>query len=286
MNHCPQCGASVDSDEVSCRGCGSPLAPDSSPSPDASFGTPPSFSEGAGTAGAGFGAPPPYPPGSSPPSGGYPPPGPSYPPPGYPPQGGYPPPGTPYPPGSYPPPGYPPPGYPPPGAQYDYPPPGGYPPPGWPYSPGGYGSTPGYPATGGLAGWGQRALGYLIDLGLLFVVLLPFYVLGLVSVAFRDLGTLAAIAVAVWFAIQVGQTGQSPGMRVMGLRCLGQATGLPIGGGLGFVRAIAHFVDSLICYVGWLFPLWDKQRQTLADKIMSTVVITVPKQRFSLRPPG
>lgn len=66
MNHCPQCGASVDSDEVSCRGCGSPLAPDSSPSPDASFGTPPSFSEGAGTAGAGFGAPPPYPPGSSP----------------------------------------------------------------------------------------------------------------------------------------------------------------------------------------------------------------------------
>jgi hypothetical protein len=44
-------------------------------------------------------------------------------------------------------------------------------------------------------------------------------------------------------------------------------------------------VDSIICYVGYLFPLWDQQRQTLADKIMSTVVVVVPKQAFSLTPP-
>ena len=31
--------------------------------------------------------------------------------------------------------------------------------------------------------------------------------------------------------------------------------------------------DSIICYIGWLFPLWDSKRQTLADKIMKTVVI-------------
>jgi len=83
----------------------------------------------------------------------------------------------------------------------------------------------------------------------------------------------------------VGQTGQSPGMRVMGLKCIGTRTGQPIGGGLGFVRAIAHFVDSIICYVGWLFPLWDAQRQTLADKIMNTIVVVVPKQGLSLTPP-
>ena len=31
-------------------------------------------------------------------------------------------------------------------------------------------------------------------------------------------------------------------------------------------------VDGVICYIGYLFPL-DKQRQTLADKIMTTVCL-------------
>ncbi len=55
------------------------------------------------------------------------------------------------------------------------------------------------------------------------------------------------------------------------------ATSQPIGMGKAFVRDIAHIVDSVICYVGWLFPLWDEKRQTLADKMQSTVVVTVPK---------
>ena len=62
-------------------------------------------------------------------------------------------------------------------------------------------------------------------------------------------------------------------------------TGQPIGAGMGVVRAIAHFVDGIICYVGYLWPLWDAQKQTLADKIMKTVVITAPKQAFSITPP-
>jgi uncharacterized RDD family membrane protein YckC len=32
-------------------------------------------------------------------------------------------------------------------------------------------------------------------------------------------------------------------------------------------------VDAFICYIGFLWPLWDTKRQTLADKIMQTVVI-------------
>jgi uncharacterized RDD family membrane protein YckC len=42
---------------------------------------------------------------------------------------------------------------------------------------------------------------------------------------------------------------------------------------MGVVRTIAHIVDSIICYIGWLFPLWDPKRQTLADKIVKTVVV-------------
>jgi uncharacterized RDD family membrane protein YckC len=136
-----------------------------------------------------------------------------------------------------------------------------------------------------LANWGQRAGGYLIDAVPLIIIVVISAALASTSVALELLVRLVAIAVGVWFSVQVGQTGQSPGMRVVGLKCIGTQTGQPIGGALGFVRSLAHIIDSLICYVGWLFPLWDAQRQTLADKIMKTVVVVVPTQRYSLTPP-
>jgi uncharacterized RDD family membrane protein YckC len=49
--------------------------------------------------------------------------------------------------------------------------------------------------------------------------------------------------------------------------------GRPIGFLMSIVRQIAHLVDSLICYIGYLFPLWDRKRQTIADKIVSTVCL-------------
>jgi len=35
-----------------------------------------------------------------------------------------------------------------------------------------------------------------------------------------------------------------------------------------------HIVDGLSLFIGYLWPLWDKKRQTFADKIMSTVVVS------------
>lgn len=191
--------------------------------------------------------------------------------------------------GAAPPPGYqqPPPGYqqPPPG--YGAPPPGyGAPPPGYGAPP--YGAPGGQPAgqwgapAGGYATWPNRVLGYLIDFGVIIVL----DIIGLGIPFLRFIASLLGLVAAIWFAIQVGQTGQSPGMRVVGLKCVSESTGQPIGAGMGVVRAIAHIVDSIICLIGWLFPLWDSKRQTLADKIMSTVVIDVPKQAYSITPPA
>ncbi|HEY3943159.1 MAG TPA: RDD family protein [Acidimicrobiales bacterium] len=136
-----------------------------------------------------------------------------------------------------------------------------------------------------MADWGTRAKGLLIDAGIELVVAVPLYVIGLAAHFVLALAYLALLALSVYLAIQVGQTGQSPGMRVAGIKCVSQRSGEVIGGGLGVVRAIAHFLDSLICYIGWLFPLWDANRQTLSDKVMGTVVIPVPPQRFTLAPP-
>ena len=72
---------------------------------------------------------------------------------------------------------------------------------------------------------------------------------------------------------QAGRTGQSLGKKATDTRLIGEATGQPIGAGMAFVRDIAHIVDAMICYVGFLFPLWDAKKQTLADKIVHTLVV-------------
>jgi len=71
----------------------------------------------------------------------------------------------------------------------------------------------------------------------------------------------------------LGGQGQSWGKRVVGIRLISEETGQPIGTLNAFLRDICHIVDFAICGVGYLFPLWDAKRQTLADKIMRTVVL-------------
>ena len=60
------------------------------------------------------------------------------------------------------------------------------------------------------------------------------------------------------------------------LRLVSEETGQPIGMLMAFVRDICHIIDSIICFIGYLFPLWDSKRQTIADKIVKTVVIPAP----------
>lgn len=126
----------------------------------------------------------------------------------------------------------------------------------------------------------QRALGYLIDIALTIPGLI------LTSIDSQDgklgalyfIGSTYVLGVDIWNRwIKGGTTGQTIGRGVVGTRLISEKTGQPIGVGMAFVRDLAHIVDAVICYVGFLFPLWDSKRQTLADKIVGTVVVTVPK---------
>jgi len=222
-----------------------------------------------------------------------------------------PPPGSGAPPPPPPPPGYqppPPPGYaaPPPPSGYGTPPPApgyGAPPTGYPAPQPGYAPPP--PAYAGaaiptnLANWGQRVLAALIDGVLTGIPAIIGAILiaasagdtttELTETGFRTstsggnaflallggLFYLAAIAVWVWnIGLKQGPTGQSVGKSVIGLKLVGAQTGAPIGVGLSLVRAIAHIIDGIPCYVGYLWPLWDAKRQTFADKLLNTYVVT------------
>jgi len=141
-----------------------------------------------------------------------------------------------------------------------------------------------------LAEWGPRALGILIDYASIVVIIIVGSIIATIFGAVSDiLGMLVWLVVYIfsfvawlYYGYLVGARGYSPGMAIMGLRCVSSETGQTIGGGMGVVRSIAHIVDSIICYIGWLFPLWDAERQTLADKIVKTHVLkNQPTQKFS-----
>ncbi len=93
------------------------------------------------------------------------------------------------------------------------------------------------------------------------------------------LTSLLALAYWVWnWGYRQGTTGSSIGKSVLKFKVVSEKTWQPIGFALSVVRQIAHFVDQIICYIGYLFPLWDPKRQTLADKIMSTVCVPLNPQ--------
>ncbi len=177
--------------------------------------------------------------------------------------------------GTPPPPAY---GQQPPSQPYDQPAPySSAPPPAYGAAPPGYGGAP-EGMAGALAQWPQRALGGLID----FIALsIPFYILSAIGGnkgPLYILGVVYLIGITIWNRyLKGGSTGQTIGRGVAGVRVVSEKTGEPIGAGMAFVRDLAHLVDSVICYVGWLFPLWDSKRQTLADKIIGTVSVVAPK---------
>jgi uncharacterized RDD family membrane protein YckC len=135
-----------------------------------------------------------------------------------------------------------------------------------------------------LATWGKRVLGWLVDFGFNLVVSI---VLAAVSAVpgvgglISGLGRLALFALMVYWWYLTGRDGQSFGKKVIGIKVLDANTGQTIGGGRGIIRAIAHIVDGIICGIGYLFPLWDAKKQTIADKIIGTVVVEVPTMPFA-----
>jgi uncharacterized RDD family membrane protein YckC len=127
------------------------------------------------------------------------------------------------------------------------------------------------------ASWIQRVGAYIVDA-------IPGAILGGIGSAIGtnddgSLGVVYYICALLAFAFTVynrwilGGQGASIGKKALGLRLQRDDTGAPLGAGMAFLRDICHFVDAIICYVGFLFPLWDAKKQTIADKIVKSIVV-------------
>lgn len=74
------------------------------------------------------------------------------------------------------------------------------------------------------------------------------------------------------WVIRQGSTGQTIGKKILGITVLSADSHQPIGGGLTFARQLVHIVDAIPCGIGFLWPIWDAEKRTWADMIMSTRV--------------
>jgi uncharacterized RDD family membrane protein YckC len=160
---------------------------------------------------------------------------------------------------------------------------------------------------GKVADFGQRALAYLIDFAINLIGLIP-TIIGIIMLVasapdlqtdelgnitssgdgstglavtgglFIALGFVLGIGIWLWNRVfKMGRTGQSVGKKAIGLYLLDDKTGQPIGAGMCFLRELVQGLVNQIVYLGWLWMLWDADKQTLGDKSVHSNVVVLPK---------
>jgi len=127
-------------------------------------------------------------------------------------------------------------------------------------------------ASGPRAGFWRRFAGAFID-GIL---------IGIVSGIFRaatsyGVGTSLGLLVgAVYFTAMIGaDRGQTVGQMAMGIRVIDFNTGGPIGYGRAFIRWLVSLISAAVFLLGYLWMLWDKEKQCWHDKAANDVVVPV-----------
>jgi uncharacterized RDD family membrane protein YckC len=191
------------------------------------------------------------------------------------------------------------------------PPPGGYPQ--HPQQQSGYGQPPQTPyggPSGPRAGFWQRVGAYLLDVVILLIPV--FIVLGLLgafdSEYYDDRGRITGgplegggtltfqlfvlvLFLAYFTFLEGSHSGQTIGKKALGIRVIKESSGGAIGHGKGLLRNVVRSLPSLLPVVGFvwglldpLWMLWDREKQTLHDKVAKTLV--VPVAAYPIRGPS
>jgi uncharacterized RDD family membrane protein YckC len=76
-----------------------------------------------------------------------------------------------------------------------------------------------------------------------------------------------------YFTYFHGTTGQTQGDAALSIRVVGKDTGAPIGYSRAFVRWLVSLVSGIVILLGYLWMLWDSEKQTWHDKAANSVVV-------------
>ena len=84
------------------------------------------------------------------------------------------------------------------------------------------------------------------------------------------------ILVAVLYLRALGNTGQTWGRKIVGVKVIDATDGTPIGVWRALGRQLFEgTISTWIFYLGFLWMLWDPEDQTWHDKAVNSVVVTV-----------
>ncbi len=133
--------------------------------------------------------------------------------------------------------------------------------------------------------WGARVVAAILDglpIGIVYVV---FSILfgessaggGSISTSLSGAPFLLFLVIAIgWivynWGVKQGGTGQTFGKGIMNVAVYKTATTDPLGTGLSIGRYFVHIIDGIPCYIGYLWPLWDKENRTFTDMVLDTRV--------------
>jgi uncharacterized RDD family membrane protein YckC len=125
---------------------------------------------------------------------------------------------------------------------------------------------------------GPRLVAYIIDIIVNTVVII---VLALVGTALAFVLPILAIipflAIIVvplaYFPYYWSRTGQTPGMKAMGIRVVRDSDGGPVTVGSAILRLIGYWVSGAVFYIGYIWIFIDKRRRGWHDLIGGTVVV-------------
>ncbi len=148
------------------------------------------------------------------------------------------------------------------------------------------------------AGFGSRLGSYLIDYLVLgvpgaivfFIALsaVPTEIVGCtvdgrVGLCEQPDGTGTAILILlglIYFAVFLwyygsfeGVKGQTVGKKAVGIKLIDAGTGDPVGFGRAIGRRFGSIISGIPCYLGYLWMLWDSDKQTWHDKMVNAKVV-------------
>jgi len=146
-------------------------------------------------------------------------------------------------------------------------------------------------ASGPRASFGRRLVAYILD-GIIIDV--PALILIAIGGGFdtttTDTGgvqssntalliigyaTLFLGSILYYAAFEGSRRGQTLGKRALGIRVVDAHTGGPIGFWRALLRAFGRIVSGALCDLGYLWMLWDREKQCWHDKMATDYVVPV-----------